>query len=562
MKTICLLLVTYLSFWSTSFAQEEKGVELYIDAGLSFQFQPKKFSDYSDMGFNFGGEPVVYRSQVASSGPTLLWTHKASALIKWFDRWEDGFATGDLNDDDIPDVVFGTSAGEAVAVNGSSGETLWTYPLPNTSESVNVDIIDVDGDGVLDVVAGGKATSGNTTIVALNKDKSLKWQATGDYQETTDFAFGDVNGDDYLDVAAAIGKYSHSGGQVVVFDGRNGDKVWDVTLGNGIPFGIDAKDVNSDGDMEVSVTNYDNKVFFIDGATNTILWSKLGIYYGRDVIIENVDDDSLFEIVSVMGNTYCHDSDGNLDWSNTSGVGENLKLCNPTGDDKVEILIANPWTGNASLVDGATGDVLWTRTEAGAADLGDIDGDGLEEIVVASMKYYDPNFPTHHVRCVDGEDSLLWEYDLPKEPSAVVVANIDNDDEKEVLVTFDSTLIALDVVPTGVIEPFPITSFPKGYKLWQNYPNPFNPTTTIAFYVPKTSDVILKIYNILGEEVAKLVSDRLNAGSYSYDWDATNKASGVYLYRLSIEPLSTKRGHFVVGQAGEFVETRKMMLIR
>jgi hypothetical protein len=59
--------------------------------------------------------------------------------------------------------------------------------------------------------------------------------------------------------------------------------------------------------------------------------------------------------------------------------------------------------------------------------------------------------------------------------------------------------------------------------------------------------VTLKVFNILGEEVATLVSDRLSAGSYLYEWDASNLASGVYLYRL---------------QAGDYVETRKMVLMR
>jgi hypothetical protein len=88
---------------------------------------------------------------------------------------------------------------------------------------------------------------------------------------------------------------------------------------------------------------------------------------------------------------------------------------------------------------------------------------------------------------------------------------------------------------------------PKEFKLSQNYPNPFNPTTTIKFDLPKTSKVSLKVFNILGEEVVTLVSYRLSAGSYSYEWDATNLASGVYLYRL---------------QAGDYVETRKMVLMR
>jgi hypothetical protein len=85
------------------------------------------------------------------------------------------------------------------------------------------------------------------------------------------------------------------------------------------------------------------------------------------------------------------------------------------------------------------------------------------------------------------------------------------------------------------------------FRLRYNYPNPFNPSTTIEFDLPKTSEVSLKVYNILGEEVATLVSDRLSTGSYSYDWDASSLASGVYLYRL---------------QAADYVETRKMVLMR
>jgi hypothetical protein len=85
------------------------------------------------------------------------------------------------------------------------------------------------------------------------------------------------------------------------------------------------------------------------------------------------------------------------------------------------------------------------------------------------------------------------------------------------------------------------------YTLLQNYPNPFNPITNIEFSIPKSKFVTLKVYNILGEEVATLVSEKLNAGKYKYDWNAGSLASGVYLYRL---------------QTGEYIETKKMILMR
>jgi hypothetical protein len=104
------------------------------------------------------------------------------------------------------------------------------------------------------------------------------------------------------------------------------------------------------------------------------------------------------------------------------------------------------------------------------------------------------------------------------------------------------------------IEPKPIAGIPNSYALYQNYPNPFNPTTNIEFSIPKSEFVTLKIYNVLGEEVATLVSERLTAGRYNYDWparssggDASGMASGVYFYKLG---------------AGVFVQTKKMLLIK
>jgi hypothetical protein len=90
-------------------------------------------------------------------------------------------------------------------------------------------------------------------------------------------------------------------------------------------------------------------------------------------------------------------------------------------------------------------------------------------------------------------------------------------------------------------------SIPLRYDLKQNYPNPFNPETYIQFLIPNSEFVTLKIYNVLGEEVATLVSRKLTAGKYQYEWDASSLASGVYLYRI---------------QAGDYVESRKMILMR
>lgn len=81
----------------------------------------------------------------------------------------------------------------------------------------------------------------------------------------------------------------------------------------------------------------------------------------------------------------------------------------------------------------------------------------------------------------------------------------------------------------------------------QNYPNPFNPSTTISFSIPEKSFVTLKVYDILGKEVAVLVNEELQSGSFEKTFDASSLASGVYIYRL---------------QAGGITELRKMMLTK
>ena len=91
------------------------------------------------------------------------------------------------------------------------------------------------------------------------------------------------------------------------------------------------------------------------------------------------------------------------------------------------------------------------------------------------------------------------------------------------------------------------SEIPSQFNLFQNYPNPFNPVTNIKFDLPKNSNTKLIVYDALGREVATLVNEELKAGSHQVDWDGSGYTSGVYFYRL---------------EAGEFVETRKMVIIK
>ena len=102
----------------------------------------------------------------------------------------------------------------------------------------------------------------------------------------------------------------------------------------------------------------------------------------------------------------------------------------------------------------------------------------------------------------------------------------------------------LNYTPIGVTGNSNIV--PDKFVLYQNYPNPFNPKTSIKYEIPKEAQVILRIYDITGREILQ-TTEYKQAGSYSYTFDGTNYASGLYLYKL---------------ETGNYVETKKMLLIK
>ncbi len=100
------------------------------------------------------------------------------------------------------------------------------------------------------------------------------------------------------------------------------------------------------------------------------------------------------------------------------------------------------------------------------------------------------------------------------------------------------------IITTGVGES---STLPLQFELLQNYPNPFNPSTEITYSIPREEFVTLKVYDILGREVAVLVNEQLRAGFYTVTFNASDLPSGVYLYRLN---------------AGTMEQTRRMLLLK
>lgn len=145
-----------------------------------------------------------------------------------------------------------------------------------------------------------------------------------------------------------------------------------------------------------------------------------------------------------------------------------------------------------------------------------------------------------------GEEQWVARYDVTNDEETFSLA-LDASNNIYVCgfqVTTTSDILTIKYSQTNGISTIS-SEIPVGYSLTQNYPNPFNPVTNINFSIPTNTFVKLALYDIAGKEVAVLINEDMNAGTYKYDFDGTNLASGVYFYRLETE---------------KFTEVKKMIL--
>ena len=188
-------------------------------------------------------------------------------------------------------------------------------------------------------------------------------------------------------------------------------------------------------------------------------------------------------------------------------------------------------------------------------------------VVVENVKYQGYNGISHHIHVMrkmagtpDGDDFTINDNDTKEVDKQITLDSKWDPDSLAVVVFIQSkgskkvyqsgTIKYSDLMLTDVKEK---SSSPKSFKLEQNYPNPFNPSTKISWQTPVAGFQTLKVYDILGNEVATLVNEYKPAGSYEVTFNASNNQnhaslpSGFYIYQLKV---------------GNYVQTRKMILLK
>lgn len=421
------------------------------------------------------------------------------------------------------------------------------------------------------------------TILKYNPEGTLNWvRIYNSINNLDDFALEiriDPNGD--VIVAGGTFNTSSDSGYIAIKYDPNGNEIWRA-LYNG-PGDSEERLINAtvdsagavyligftDTDPDSLVTNYDMAlvkynsdgefqwVFYQSGDGTLDDWGNVvkvndrgDIYFAGSLH----HDSSSYDFVTVK-----LDSMGNEIWKSIyNGPGNDWDEVPYLEIDRWgDVYVAGKGKGQGTLFDytvvkySSSGERLWVRRYAGPDNSSDdlhglaLDDSGNVYVTGSNRE----SFVTIKYNSF-GDELWLTSY-----------SNFEgiNNGPRGILLNYGDIYIAGNIHQGGLkkfvilkYEQIPVSignelSMIQGYLLTQNHPNPFNPVTTIEYSLPREGDVTLIIYNLLGEEVARLVNGQMPAGAHTALWDASNVSSGIYLYRL---------------HSGNFTETKKMLYLK
>ncbi len=333
--------------------------------------------------------------------------------------------------------------------------------------------------------------------------------------------------------------------------------------------------------QQMSATAYDNYNNIIQLQQTDFLWSVVGdlgsispsgyftaINTGSGAIIAQIDS-IIGSVPLTVGTsaTITIDDFSDLSGYTLTGTRVNLAQCSFVID--TINFISAPTSGKLSysLTTGGTS-ALYLNKEiqiSGAPEKLSIQvyGDGKKHWLRGEFKDVDEEI--FLINFTDGDPGIdwinIWKYlevdmndAIPSwvNPNAILTFPIkwtrtylvETNDSKK-----DNGAIALDDFRAHFIstEVYHDAALPKEFRLFQNYPNPFNSSSVIKYSIPQSSQVSLKIFNTLGEEIEILVDELKPAGTYEVNWNAANLPSGVYFYQM---------------KAGEYINTKKMIFLK
>lgn len=596
-----LVLDPSIAITDTLAFRKKEGLYTYLNTSL--QFNVVKSAD-----FNKDGNTDIVASAYGSD--FICWYENKGNGASWVKHTIDTAVGGpkdislaDIDHNGYTDVIVTLFNRDQIVYYLNNGDDTFSSPKivdeASNSAVTEVSSADMDGDGDNDVVT----VIHNHNLIWYKNDGSGKFDGPIEICKTSDsftsLKLVDINGDQKPDILF-YGKWLKIQGDSTRYFGTIG---WVLNEGNGTftspqiirlneaVYDVQLADINGDGRKDIV------------SLQNTIKWyaNEGNGHWGSPVPI--VSDPNLDPIMNVF---LAYDLDGNgaADLLYTTLVQNPNSTGRPI--QKIHIL-KNDGHGSLTAVSG----ILTKYYLLSAIKACDIDQDKRADIIViphkgdpslnpiswyqnmgslsfelygniGTHKYYDDTYIADLDK--DGYPDLLCSYDSLTGnsitdyklswyynqgngtfdsnriitdkinlPTAVSAADLDGDRSPDALFaspnedklgwyrnTGNNSGHGTSVVDANSI-------LPKKFALHQNYPNPFNPATTIAYDLPKTEHVVLRVYNVLGRLIYTLVNKDQAAGHYTIHLNASTLSSGLYFYRM---------------RAGSFVVTKKLMLIK
>ncbi|MCI0531301.1 MAG: FG-GAP-like repeat-containing protein [candidate division Zixibacteria bacterium] len=533
---------------------------------------------------NFCCISVLLLAASISNSQTLLYQRNGTSVDDYFGYSVSG--AGDVNGDGKPDFLVGAYLnflcnGYAKLYSGQNGQLLYTFTPPDTDPCLDICqwfgfsaaiVGDMNSNGKSEVVVGryyynnafGSACvySDNGTLRFNLKAQNTCGCATGAACRDTSWWFGrsvagigEINGDGKSDFIIGAPRASPNGiknaGSAFIYSGADSTLICrkDGTQQNSFfgaaVAGIGKANNDTFPDFAIGAYNY-------DGFGAVYVYSGAGPNYPLHL--------------QKFGTA----SGGEFGWS-VAGIGD------VNGDNKSDFIVGAPRTnsnkGRAIVYSGLNGNLLQTIDGATAGDsLGysvsggaDVDGDGGVDVIVGAPGRSSAK-GTVYVYSSSGWEVIAEKSGAANGDGLGVSVSMSGDMNGDGRAEF--VVGAPYASPGGVHEagsayvyylpefpPVPRVngnSIPDVFSLDQNYPNPFNPATSIQYRLAEPSNVDLKIFNILGQEVVSLVNEFKGAGQHQVAWDGKDQKgrlvpAGIYIYKI---------------QAGDFVQSKKMLLLK
>ncbi len=434
---------------------------------------------------------------------------------------------------------------------------------------------DFDGDG-FDDLATANANSNNVSILFGNGDGtfgSAVNYAAG--TEPSSVAAGYLDND--LNVDLAVANFESDDVSILINDGSGvfeAPQSYPTGITGASPRSVCIVELNGAGLADLAVANVDADSVAVlinngDGTFPDPVTYGLGIGASPwSIVSADLDGDTWNDLAVANSGTdnvsvLTNNQDGTFAVPATYSVGNSpraLVAADFDGLSGPDLAVANYSDHDVSILDNNGDGTFGVPTDypAGSAPRGicsvDLDTDTDLDLAVVN---YTSGTLSIFMNQGDGTFDPAVSYAVGNGPTSVCSADFDQDGDNDLAVTNIndnnvSVLLNGTDILVAVEDETSMGLVPATTRLGQNYPNPFNPTTSIAFSLENRSRVAIAIYNVIGQKVGQLAGDELAAGDHTIVWDGRDDSgqplpTGVYLYRL---------------QAGDFVATRKMLLLR